>query len=109
MAGFFHMLTFRPLVAGSAAGEHGCVTVVETPPRPATKIHRAWFVAAVAFVATVGAAGFRATPGVLITPLQQEVGWSRGTISAAASGTLALFGLTSPFAAPLPDRTRLRP
>src|SRR5258706_13597452 len=108
MAGFFHMLTFRPLVAGSAAGEHGCVTVVEAPPRRAAKIHRAWFVAAVAFVATVGAAGFRATPGVLITPLQQEFGWSRATISAAVSVNLVLFGLTSPFAAALMDRFGIR-
>jgi sugar phosphate permease len=102
------MLAFRPLVAGSAAGEHGSVTTVEAPARRAAKIHRAWFVAAVAFVATVGAAGFRATPGVLITPLQQEFGWSKGTISAAVSVNLVLFGLTSPFAAALMERFGIR-
>jgi sugar phosphate permease len=84
------------------------VTVIEAPARRAAKIHRAWFVAAVAFVATVGAAGFRATPGVLITPLQQEFGWSRGTISAAVSVNLVLFGLTSPFAAALMERFGIR-
>jgi predicted MFS family arabinose efflux permease len=78
------------------------------PARRAGKIHRAWFVAAVAFVATVGAAGFRATPGVLITPLQDEFGWSRGTISAAVSVNLVLFGLTSPFAAALMERFGIR-
>jgi MFS family permease len=72
------------------------------------RIHRAWWVAAVAFVATVGAAGFRATPGVLITPLQEEFGWSRGTISAAVSVNLLLFGLTAPFAAALMDRFGMR-
>jgi MFS family permease len=65
-------------------------------------------VAAVAFVATVGAAGFRATPGVMIAPLQQEFGWSRGTISFAVSVNLILYGLTSPFAAALMERFGIR-
>ena len=59
-------------------------------------------------MALVGAAGFRATPGVLITPLQAEFGWSRGTISAAVSVNLMLFGLTAPFAAALMDRFGIR-
>ena len=72
------------------------------------RIHRAWVVAAVAFVAIVGAAGFRATPGVLIVPLQDEFGWSRGTISLAVSVNLLLYGLTAPFAAALMDRFGIR-
>ena len=71
-------------------------------------LHRAWIVAAVAFVAIVGAAGFRATPGVLIVPLQDEFGWSRGTISLAVSVNLLLYGLTAPFAAALMDRFGIR-
>ena len=78
------------------------------PPRTRARIHRAWWVAAVAFIAIIGAAGFRATPGVLITPLQEEFGWSRGTISAAVSVNLLLFGLTAPFAAALMDRFGMR-
>jgi MFS family permease len=65
-------------------------------------------VAGVGFVAIIGAAGFRATPGVLLTPLQDEFGWSRGTISAAVSVNLLLFGLTAPFAAALMDRFGIR-
>ncbi|KAB8189365.1 MFS transporter [Nonomuraea phyllanthi] len=72
------------------------------------RVHRAWFVAAVAFVAILGAAGFRATPGVLITPLQEEFGWSSGTISLAVSINLVLYGLTAPFAAALMDRFGMR-
>ncbi|MEU6719304.1 MFS transporter [Nonomuraea sp. NPDC046802] len=72
------------------------------------RVHRAWFVAGVAFVAILGAAGFRATPGVLITPLQQEFGWSAGTISLAVSVNLVLYGLTAPFAAALMDRFGMR-
>ncbi|RCG25011.1 MFS transporter [Sphaerisporangium album] len=72
------------------------------------RLHRAWLVAGVAFVAIVGAAGFRATPGVLITPLEDEFGWTRGTISLAVSVNLTLYGLTAPFAAALMDRLGMR-
>jgi predicted MFS family arabinose efflux permease len=82
--------------------------VTMTESRPTVRFHRAWFVAGVAFVATIGAAGFRATPSVLITPLQQEFGWSRATISAAVSINLLLFGLTSPFAAALMEKFGVR-
>ncbi|WP_235558297.1 MFS transporter [Sphaerimonospora mesophila] len=71
-------------------------------------MHRAWIVAAVAFVAIIGAAGFRATPGVLINPLQDEFGWTKGTISLAVSVNLMLYGLCAPFAAALMDRFGMR-
>ncbi len=61
-----------------------------------------------ALVAIVGAAGFRATPGVFITPLQEEFGWTRGTIGLAVSVNLMLYGLTAPFAAALMDRFGMR-
>lgn len=77
-------------------------------PAGRRRIHPAWWVAAVGFVAIIGAAGFRATPGVLITPLHDEFGWSRATISAAVSVNLLLFGLTAPFAAALMDRFGMR-
>ncbi|MEV2267078.1 MFS transporter [Nonomuraea africana] len=72
------------------------------------RVHRAWLVAGVAFVAILGAAGFRATPGVLITPLHEEFGWSTGEISLAVSINLVLYGLTAPFAAALMDRFGMR-
>ena len=72
------------------------------------RIHPAWVVAAVAFVALLGAAGFRAAPGVLMVPLQDEFGWSRGTLSLAVGVNLVLFGLTAPFAAALMDRFGIR-
>ena len=64
--------------------------------------------AAVAFLALVGAAGFRAAPGVLMVPLQQEFGWSTTVLSAAVSINLVLFGLTAPFAAALMERFGIR-
>ncbi|MDO0933997.1 MFS transporter [Streptomyces sp. DG2A-72] len=83
--------------------------VDRTPQKPRrTRIHRAWFVVAVAFVTILGAAAFRSLPGLLIDPLHQEFGWSRSTIAAAVSINLALYGLTAPFAAALMDRFGIR-
>ncbi len=65
-------------------------------------------VAAVTFVTLVGAAAFRSVPGVLMDPLHEEFGWSHGTIGAAVSVNLVLFGLFSPFAAALMDRFGVR-
>jgi len=72
------------------------------------RVHYAWVVAAVTFVALLGAAGFRATPSILIVPLQNEFGWNRAIISVAVSINLILFGLMGPFAAALMDRFGLR-
>lgn len=65
-------------------------------------------VAAVAFLALVGAAGFRAAPGALMVPLHDEFGWSTSVMSLAVSINLVLFGLTAPFAAALMDRFGVR-
>src|ERR1044071_341174 len=110
MARFLHMMAFRPLVlrAIMAQARPVTTTIPDTPPRTRLPLHRAWIVAAVALVALVGAAGFRATPGVLIDPLRDEFGWPRGTISSAVSVHLVLYGLTSPFAAALMDRFGMR-
>ena len=72
------------------------------------RVHYAWVVAAVTFIALLGAAGFRATPSILIVPLQTEFGWNRAIISVAVSINLILFGLMGPFAAALMDRFGLR-
>src|SRR4051794_39284191 len=72
------------------------------------RLHPAWMVAVVAFVALVGAAGFRATPSVMLHPLHEEFGWPLATISAAVSVNLILFGLTAPFAAALMERFGIR-
>ncbi|WP_460526211.1 MFS transporter [Flindersiella endophytica] len=79
-----------------------------TLTRAVPRLHRAWIVAAVGLLALVGAAGFGATPGVLITPLQEEFGWSRGTIGVAISINLILYGLTAPFAAAAMERFGMR-
>ncbi|NIH82294.1 MFS family permease [Amycolatopsis viridis] len=79
-----------------------------TSTQTRARIHPAWFVAFAAFVALVGAAGFRAVPGVLIDPLHEEFGWSTSTISSAVSINLVLYGVTAPFAAALMERLGMR-
>ncbi|MET0931644.1 MAG: MFS transporter [Aeromicrobium sp.] len=73
-----------------------------------SRIHPAWFVAVTAFVALIGAAGFRAAPGALMVPLHDEFGWSTSVMSLAVSINLLLYGLTAPFAAALMDKFGIR-
>jgi MFS family permease len=72
------------------------------------RFHYAWVVAAVTFVILLITAGVRATPGILMVPLEGEFGWSRTVISGAVAITIALFGLIGPFAASVMDRWGLR-
>lgn len=77
-------------------------------PARTRRIHPAWIVATVAFLALVGAAGFRAAPSVLMLPLEQEFGWTRTELSLAVTVNLLLYGLMAPFAAALMARYGLR-
>jgi sugar phosphate permease len=72
------------------------------------KFHYAWVIAAVTFTVLLVTAGIRATPGILMVPLESEFGWSRAVISGAVAINIALFGLIGPFAASVMDRWGLR-
>lgn len=72
------------------------------------RIHPAWWIAFIALVTLMAAAGFRSAPSVLMVPIEDEFGWSRTTISWAITVNLLLFGLTAPFAAALMARFGMR-
>ena len=74
----------------------------------ARRVHYAWIVAAVTFVILLVGAGVRATPGVLMVPLETEFGWNRTAISFAVAVNIALFGLIGPFAAAVMNRFGVR-
>lgn len=104
---------------GGIAPESGRVTLPDdtatdaqprdsASPRSPGRVHWAWIVAAVSFVAVLGAAGFRAVPGVFMNPLHDEFGWTHGTVGLAMSVNMTLFGVTAPFAAALMDRFGVR-
>jgi sugar phosphate permease len=83
----------------------------EPAPRPPLRIgslHYAWVVAATAFAVLIVVAGIRATPGVLILPIEHDMGWSAETVSLAAAINIALFGTIGPFAAALIQTFGLR-
>jgi sugar phosphate permease len=71
-------------------------------------LHYGWIVAAVTFVVLMAGAAIRATPGVLLVPLEHEMGWSRATTSSAVSLGLLLYGLVGPFCAAVAQRVGLR-
>src|SRR3954454_4330148 len=99
-----------PLVVGRRLRDSDPVTLTAAGKSTSlTRIHWAWVVAAVSFVAILGAAGFRSVPGVMMNPLHHEFGWSHGVVGLAMSVNMTLFGLTAPFAAALMDRLGVRP
>src|SRR4026208_838207 len=77
-------------------------------PAASPRLHYAWIVAGVTFTVLLVTAGIRATPGILMVPLESEFGWHRAVISAPVAITTALFGLIGPFAASVMDRWGLR-
>ncbi len=72
------------------------------------RLHYAWIVAVAVFVALLTAAGIRSMPGVLLVPLEKDLGWDRATVSFAVSVGIALYGLVGPFAAALMQRFGVR-
>lgn len=99
-----------PLAGLPRIRDSDAVTLTAAQKRtPSARIHWAWVVAAVSFIAILGAAGFRSVPGVMMNPLHHEFGWSHGVVGLAMSVNMTLFGLTAPFAAALMDRFGVRP
>ncbi|HWD60076.1 MAG TPA: MFS transporter [Stellaceae bacterium] len=83
------------------------MTADAAPPR-AGRLHYGWIIVGVTFVTILITAGVRATPGVLIVPLEDEFHWSRATISFAVGVNLLLYGAIGPFAAAIMDRFGVR-
>jgi MFS family permease len=68
------------------------------------RLHYAWVVVGITFLALLVAAGVRAAPGVLIKPLEAEFGWDRASISLAVAISILTFGLGGPVSGSLVDR-----
>jgi predicted MFS family arabinose efflux permease len=72
------------------------------------RFHYAWVAIGVTFLIMLVTAGTRATPSVMMVPLERSFGWTRTTISLALAINLALFGLMGPFAAAAMQRFGMR-
>jgi sugar phosphate permease len=73
-----------------------------------SKTHYAWVVAGITFLILLLGAGVRATPSILLVPLEKEFGWSAATISASIAVNIFLFGIIGPFAVAVMERFGLR-
>jgi sugar phosphate permease len=65
------------------------------------RIHRAWLVAAVTFLVLLASAAFRSSLGLMLVPIEEDLGWTRTDTSVAVSVNLIVYGLAAPFAAAL--------
>lgn len=72
------------------------------------KPHYAWIVLGMTFLILLVGAGIRATPGVLMIPLEREFGWSAATIGFAVAINIFLYGMIGPFAVAIMERFGLR-
>ena len=68
------------------------------------RLHYAWIVVLVTFLSLLAAQAVRAAPGVIITSLESEFGWTRTAISFAVSLSILTFGLGGPLGGTLIDR-----
>ncbi len=69
-----------------------------------SRLFYGWIVVAITALTLIASAGVRSAPGVLVVPLQDDLGWSRSVISFAVSIGLVLFGLVGPLSGWLMDR-----
>ena len=81
---------------------------VTSDPNTKPRIHRAWWVAVVTFLALVSTAAFRSSTGALFQPIEETFGWSRSVTSGAVTLNLVVFGLVAPFAAAVMERFGVR-
>ncbi len=72
------------------------------------RVHRAWGVAGVTFLVLLGSAAFRSSYGLMLVPIESDLGWTRAATSLAVSVNLVFYGLTAPFAAALMERVGIR-
>ena len=72
--------------------------------RRSPRIHYAWVVVAITFVAALTAQAIRYTPGLIIIPLESEFGWDRASISLAVAISLVTYGVGGPVGGSLVDR-----
>ena len=72
------------------------------------KLHYAWVIAAVTFIAMLTTSAALGLPGAMLQPLSKEFGWTTEQLSSVFAVRFALFGLLGPFAAVFISRYGLR-
>ena len=70
----------------------------------AHRMYYGWVVVGITVLSLLISSGVRSAPGVLINPLEEDLGWTRTQLSFAVSIGLVLTGLAAPFGGALMDR-----
>jgi sugar phosphate permease len=68
------------------------------------RLHYAWIVLIVTFLALLTSAGIRTAPSIILKPLEFEFGWTRSETSFAVAISLFIFGFGAPLGGMLIDR-----
>jgi sugar phosphate permease len=72
------------------------------------RLHYAWVMAGATFLVLLVGAAIRATPSVLMVPLEHELGASRATIALGGALGLLLYGMVGPFCAAIAERLGIK-
>src|SRR4051794_15635541 len=64
-------------------------------------IHYGWVMVMLAFITAICSTAATSLPGLLIVPITEEFGWSRGDVSAAIAVMFIMFACVAPFAGAL--------
>ncbi|WP_438445380.1 MFS transporter [Gorillibacterium sp. sgz5001074] len=79
-----------------------------TGVRKQPRLFYGWLVILITFGVLLVSAGIRSMPSILMTPLEEEFGWSRGSISGVVSTGIFLYGLMGPFSAAILSKYGVR-
>jgi MFS family permease len=92
---------WRAIMAIDAASVTGARSTFATATAgflAARGIHYGWVMLTLVFLFGVCAAAAMSVPGVLLTPMSADLGWSIGELSGPLGLRMTLFGLVAPFA-----------
>jgi len=83
-----------------ASREGGMLSASLARALAARGIHYDWFTVALTMGYLLCSSATLSIPGVLLTPMSRDLGWSIGDLSGPLGLRVALFGLVAPFSSP---------
>ena len=87
--------------AASPGRKGKMLAIVTARALAARGVHYGWLMVALTFLFGVCSAGAMSIPGILLTPISNDLGWSIGELSGPLGLRMTLFGLVAPFAGAL--------
>ena len=97
----------RPLTSSSAGTRSARSAFNPVQWASRSGIHYGWVVVGITFLIAMASSGTRSVAGVMIQPLEQEFGWTRGQISLALSMSLLAWGAGAPLSGKIIEKKGL--